>query len=223
MNQTGVLKSIDNGASWTRINNGLTDPTIDFLFVDPNNPDVVLAATEFGGMFRTADGGQTWSRVSPSAPVSSIISISAGILAGTGRGIELSTDGGLTWTLIQATNSPVRCMATGNGNIIAGLGGGDVIYKSSAGSTWLTVATNPNFSVWDITIDPVDPRIAFYIRAQGPGPLAVQRTTDSGTTWQTITPPTGIFFQAIAVRPSDRALLVAGQGMFYKSLDQGTT
>jgi photosystem II stability/assembly factor-like uncharacterized protein len=223
LNETGVLKSIDDGASWTRINNGLTDPTIDFLFVDPNNSNVILAGTEFGGMFRTADGGQTWTNVSQSAPVSTIISISTGILAGTGRGFELSTDGGATWTLIHATNSAVRCMAVGNGNIIAGLEGGDVIYKSAAGSTWPTVATNPGFSVWDIAIDPGDPRFAFYIRAQGPGPLAVQRTTDSGATWQTINAPTGIFSQAIAVRPSDRALMVAGQGMFYKSFDEGNT
>ena len=194
-NQTGVLKSIDNGISWTRTNNGLTDPTINFLFVDPNNPDLVLAGTEYGGIFRTANGGQTWNQVSPSAPVSSIISTSTGIVAGTGRGIELSTDAGISWTLIDATSSPVRCIATGNGTIIAGLDGGDVIYKAASVSAWVAVAHNPGYTVWDIAIDPVDPRIAFYVRALGPDPNTVQRTTDGGATWQ---PPCG---RNLEVRP----------------------
>ena len=66
----GVFKSTDAGATWTHI--GLTDTRqIGALIVDPHDPDVVLVAAighAFGpnterGVFRTADGGKTWSRV----------------------------------------------------------------------------------------------------------------------------------------------------------------
>jgi photosystem II stability/assembly factor-like uncharacterized protein len=66
----GVWKSVDAGAHWQHI--GLEDTHhVVSLVVDPRNPDVVLAATlghtyarnEERGVFRTADGGRTWTKV----------------------------------------------------------------------------------------------------------------------------------------------------------------
>jgi len=36
------------------------DPYVMGLAVSPTNPDLVIAGVEFGGMFRSRDGGQTW-------------------------------------------------------------------------------------------------------------------------------------------------------------------
>ena len=67
---TGVYKSIDAGKTWRNI--GLKDTRqIGAVIVDPRNSDVVLVAGlghAFGpnqerGIFRTADGGKTWSKV----------------------------------------------------------------------------------------------------------------------------------------------------------------
>ena len=66
----GVFKSVDAGKSWKNI--GLKDThQIGALIVDPRNADVVLVAAlghAFGpnnerGIFRTADGGKTWTKV----------------------------------------------------------------------------------------------------------------------------------------------------------------
>ena len=66
----GVYKSIDAGKTWKNI--GLKDSRqIGALIVDPRNADVVLVAAlghAFGpnqerGIFRTADGGKTWTKV----------------------------------------------------------------------------------------------------------------------------------------------------------------
>ncbi|HJT82134.1 MAG TPA: hypothetical protein VJ719_13135 [Chthoniobacterales bacterium] len=67
---TGVYKSTDAGKTWKNI--GLKDTrNIGALIVDPRNADVVLVAAlghAFGpnqerGIFRTSDGGKTWSKV----------------------------------------------------------------------------------------------------------------------------------------------------------------
>lgn len=67
---TGVYKSVDGGKNWKNV--GLRDSRqIGALIVHPTNPDVVLVAAlghAFGpnqerGIFRTADGGKTWTKV----------------------------------------------------------------------------------------------------------------------------------------------------------------
>ena len=66
----GMYKSVDAGVHWTRI--GLTDTRqIGKIVVDPNNPNRVFvaalghayAANSQRGVFRSDDGGQTWSKI----------------------------------------------------------------------------------------------------------------------------------------------------------------
>src|SRR5437660_10992551 len=67
---TGIFKSIDGGKTWQNV--GLKDSRqIGALIVDPRDENVVLVAAlghAFGpnaerGIFRTADGGKTWTKV----------------------------------------------------------------------------------------------------------------------------------------------------------------
>jgi photosystem II stability/assembly factor-like uncharacterized protein len=65
----GVYKSSDAGATWHHM--GLDDSrVIPSMLVDPTNPDIVLAAAEgnvdtksqMRGVYRSTDGGRTWTR-----------------------------------------------------------------------------------------------------------------------------------------------------------------
>jgi hypothetical protein len=62
----GIFKSTDGGESWQRIVTGLRRNAttgrphyVKAITVDPNNPNIVFAATG-GGLFKSTDGGATW-------------------------------------------------------------------------------------------------------------------------------------------------------------------
>jgi len=58
----GVLKTTNGGHSWRQVNNGLTNPSINELAIDPANRQTIYAATD-GGAFVSMDGGENWSPI----------------------------------------------------------------------------------------------------------------------------------------------------------------
>ena len=133
----GMYRSDDGGATWRRI--GLTDSrAIGRILVDPKNPDVALVAAlghMFGGnrergLFRTEDGGRTWSQVlfvdentggadlaaDPENPAILYASLWQARnypwlsyfqpMIGPGSALYKSTDGGRTWARLSGGGWP---------------------------------------------------------------------------------------------------------------------
>jgi photosystem II stability/assembly factor-like uncharacterized protein len=121
---TGVFRSDDGGATWR--NTGLPDSYhIGKIAVHPKDPNTVIAAVqghfwttnENRGLYRTTDGGSTWSRVlyvndrtggndvvfAPSDPRIVYASLWEDYpdIFGPESGVYKSTDGGATWTRLR--------------------------------------------------------------------------------------------------------------------------
>jgi photosystem II stability/assembly factor-like uncharacterized protein len=135
--QRGLYRSTDGGDTWLRILDGanLTTGAAD-ISIDPSNPDNILAtmwdhartpahriyAGEGSGLYRSTDGGDTWTRApevameepgdtgrigvafSPADPSRAYAYI-ANKLSGHYGGFFRSDDGGATWQPVAATGS----------------------------------------------------------------------------------------------------------------------
>ncbi len=130
----GIYKSEDGGGSWTKINGATEFPDIYHIAIDPRNPTVMFVAVRRyydhqskrqypGGVYRSDDGGVTWSLVLEDrfgscvlvSPLSSNV-VYAGLTDHPyhdnckGSGVMKSTDGGRTW---HPENEGLTCTQIG--------------------------------------------------------------------------------------------------------------
>ncbi|MBI3501322.1 MAG: T9SS type A sorting domain-containing protein [Bacteroidetes bacterium] len=167
---TDLYQSTDNGNTWNDISAGAFDGTCIYsLRVSFSNPNYIYVAT-FGNIYRTTNGGSTWSIITNTLPVGSAaisgIAISSsnpddvwvtfsGFSAG--NKVFYTNDGGTTWTNVSATlpNIPVNCIEYQNGSndllyIGTDLG---VFYIDATMNNWAAYNTGlPNVIIDDLEI-----------------------------------------------------------------------
>jgi photosystem II stability/assembly factor-like uncharacterized protein len=61
----GVFRSSDGGASWRAVNQGLRLSGVTALIIDPTNAAMLYTALTGGGVYRSANRGDTWTRLPP--------------------------------------------------------------------------------------------------------------------------------------------------------------
>ena len=188
----------------------------------PGNPNVYYAGAASGGIFKSTDGGATWSPVFDSQPVSSIGSIAVA-----------PSDPNVVWA------------GTGEAFIRSNISQGNGIYKSTdAGKTWKRAGLENTGRIGRIAIDPRNPDVVFAAalgHAYGPQQeRGVYRTTDGGKAWERVLfvdENTGC--SDIAMDPNNPRILFAGMwpmlirtwgrwsggpgGSLHMSRDGGTT
>jgi photosystem II stability/assembly factor-like uncharacterized protein len=112
----GILKSIDGGLTWdtTGLQYMLTNQmSVARIIIHPKNPNILMAALKsdianYKGIWRTEDGGKTWTNVSGGAkydvefhPTNPDIVYTSGY-----KNIQKSVDGGKTWNVINSSDLP---------------------------------------------------------------------------------------------------------------------
>ena len=137
----GIWKTSNAGVSWTRV---LTSTQVNTLIVDPLRPDNIYAGTEGEGIFKSTNGGLSWSSLNTglTASVVRVIAIDPHdtniIYAGTWEeGVFRSSDGGASWHTINTglTNTYVLSLVVDPlkpGVLYAGTKGAGV-FKFSGG------------------------------------------------------------------------------------------
>ena len=158
----------------------------------PGDPLTYYAATASGGVWKSTDGGTTFSSVFDDQPISSIGSIA-----------------------IAPSNPNVVYVGSGEANIRGNVAAGNGIYRSTdAGKTWTHVWKQEG-QIGTMVVHPTNPDIAFAaVLGHAFGPNAergVYRTKDGGKTWnQVLKKDADAGASDVAMDPSNPMILFAG-------------
>ncbi len=167
----GIFKSTDGGNTWIQLSSTLSN--VDFghinrIVVDPNNSNIVLAATSgstgdfASGIFRSTNGGNSWNKVySSDARIGQLVpspddfnTIYATRFA---FGVIKSTDAGITWSnagagmqpngRVEMAVSPVdpnRLYASTQGSLTKSGQNSDLYISDNGGELWSLVIEENN-------------------------------------------------------------------------------
>jgi len=200
----GVMKSTDNGATWSMSNTGMGSRVVGDLLIDPTNPQIVYAGTT-SGFFKSTDGGASWDQ----KPGGAFKDLSfkpgnANIIYGSQSGtFYRSVDAGETWTQTTAGlpdgSRGIIAVSPANPEIVylllsKGDNGFLGLYRSTnSGLSFTTMSTSPNIMDWScdgsgsggqawydlsLVADPVNANIIYA------GGVNIWKSTNGGANWQ---------------------------------------
>jgi uncharacterized membrane protein YgcG len=231
-----LFRSADGGKHWSGPHTGFgpIDPLdADYLndvVIDPHNAQVAYVARKLTGVWKTTDGGTTFTPLAGSPPDVLEIGVSphssAVLYAVTGNGnnhtgISKSVDGGATWVVqMAALNSPDRYFTRftfhpTDPDVVYLPASYDGLYRTTnGGGTWSRVSLpQPSGPLWwaeTVLIDPAKPTTLWVVNGVQTG---FWRSVDNGVSWNTtgmpsIPGPQTNLSQAV-LDPDDPTILLA--------------
>lgn len=163
-----VFSSSDRGITWGGTGGGCCGPTVEHMWVDPNQPQVLFVA-EYGNLQRNSDRGRVgWQGIPTSTgPVSMAFDpfTPGTIYAATQTVLQVSHDDGVTWSSLGQPNSTYRPQyiladPLHKGTLYSTSQGG-VFRSVDSGADWSRVGTDINAG--PMAADPVSGAIYFWI------------------------------------------------------------
>jgi len=202
----GVFKTTNGGASWTESVFPASEddlPRVESLAISASNPDVVLVGTrEPGRVYKTDDGGESWSLISPPPdlmytntviydidihplyPEQIVIGVNV-------QGAYKTTDGGQTWTQILSAD----------------------FFQEHVGSLALNPEAPIEATIKAVKFDPDNPQVIYIGHDnRGRGGFGVVKSADGGVSW-TFVSGAGLQYRNIFtmdIHPQTKELFVGG-------------
>ena len=248
--EQGLLRSSDGAGSWERVATQLHGLQIWSIVLLPSDPDMILAGTCPSRLFRSADGGRSWSepraQMRQDCPrimhtrVTTLVAdplepetIWAGVEI---DGLYRSRDAGQTWqkigsglssldihalTIVSEGRGQARLLASTNNDLNVSVDNGESWQPQRLGQT----LPYPYFRGMAQLPD----RPGTVLLGNGDGPPGttglVVRSTDAGVTWRETHMPgrANSTIWNFAVHPADPELVYASSvsGEVYRSTDGG--
>ena len=200
-----IFRSDDGGETWAeadapieRACPRIMHTRVTTLLADPADADHLWAGVEIDAVYESRDAGRTWRPLGEGLSSRDIHALALSgpgrLLATTNNDVNLSRDGGATWTpldlkrqlpwsyfrgLAQKADRP-EVVFLGHGDFPPG-SGGRIVRSTDGGRTW-AAAPRPeaNSTVWNFAVHHADPELVYASSVSG----EVFRSTDGGQTWE---------------------------------------
>ncbi|GBD07614.1 Xyloglucanase [bacterium HR21] len=249
----GIWRTTDGGQSWIPLFDDGNSLSFGALAIDPNNPDILYAATGEmsnnidsylgAGIFKSTDGGQSWTPLGLTHvgafskievhPLNSNL-----IVAGATKsaaGFWRSSDGGQTWerTFVGSVTD-ISLNPRDTTEFFIGVAGRGVYRSSDGGRTWELRSTGLPSPLGRVCVQqaPSDPNILYALVEQGGsgGTGAIYKSTNRGQSWQLSYQGQSTFFNGqgwynayIVIHPTNPNLVLAGGIDIYRTDNGGQT
>jgi photosystem II stability/assembly factor-like uncharacterized protein len=180
------------GLELRNIGPAMTSGRIADIAIHPRNHNTWYVAAGSGGVWKTVNGGTTWSPI-----------------------FEKETSYSIGCVTLDPVHPEVVWVGTGENVGGRHVGFGDGVYKSvDGGASWKKMGLDHSEHIGRIVVDPRNPDVV-YVAAQGPlwssgGDRGLFKTTDGGATWQNLLsggPYTGV--NDVVMDPRDSNVLYA--------------
>lgn len=182
-----------------------------------------LAVGDVGKMYRTEDGGTTWSEMQTPVrtPLFAVHPLDTDrILAAGAAGVLLkSVDRGQRWER-TATGTDRHIFNLAFSNALRGVAVGDwgtILYTEDGGESWRVVSLEEDRMLYGV--DYADPETVWVVGEAG----FAARSEDGGRTWSTLPLPWEITLTAVAYQDAERGLMAGLDGLLVETRDGGRT
>ncbi|MBL6447723.1 T9SS type A sorting domain-containing protein [Fulvivirga sp. 29W222] len=247
-----------SSSQWVAVDNFWANLAISTIAYDPSNTQNFYVGTGEGfynadavrgaGIWKTADGGSTWSQLSSTNNsnfyyVQKVAVTSSGtVLAATRAGLYRSTDGGASWSQVIA-GKMADIEVTSNGNIFVSKGIFDtgVVYKSTNdGVSFSTVTPASGGERIELASAPSNGNVIYAVASSGSDIAWFRKSTDGGSTWTSVTTPNYLsqsctnsgqdftrgqawYDLILAVHPTNSNIVLVGGVDIHKSTNGGNS
>jgi photosystem II stability/assembly factor-like uncharacterized protein len=240
----GLFKSPDAGRTWRH----LTFEQVNWMVFDPENPRTLYLATEYAGILKSNDSGESFQPVNygfANHSLTQITGIGTRLYASSnyeGRfgGVFSSIDGGLNWSLrangdaLLGRNLNSLAEAPSRGDLLFAASEDGVMKSVDAGRTWTRLVAQPRASASERLRPGVEQTRINVLRAIDADKLVLFAGTDAGLfrsmngglAWQAVKSPgiTGFPVTTIYAPPRGAArLAVRTRSGLFVSSDGGVT
>ncbi len=255
----GIWKSTDNGSKWTPLSDNIPQIGVSGIAVDYSNPDIIYistgdrdgADTYSTGVLKSIDGGLTWNttglvlteRFSFSGDIIIHPTNSQVLWCATSEGLQKTTDGGATWTIVQTGDfSPGNIrLKPNNPDTVYAVSDSTVHVSTDSGNTFNTVTIPNTKTIGRLCLDTTanDENYVYILAVDdttAAGFEGIFRSTDSGMNWTKTSiipaptsPPTPYIIEsrqsfydlALSVSQTDKNIVYTGCLNVWKSTDGG--
>lgn len=250
----GVWKTTNGGSSWFGLDGLPAFLGVSCMVMDPRNADRIYAGTGEGGFFdtlqgssnlavpngagiwRTDNGGTTWTRLASTTGQDWLavnrLAISPSnsnvMLAGTATGIFRTTNGGTSWSKASsAATLDLDFHPSDGSRAVAGSRDGYAQYSTNGGATWSRASGIGLSQRVEIAYARSAPNTVFATASTSSQRITIYRSTDGGRSFSRRTTSTirtySRYNNALWVDPTDPNHIIFGAVNLYKSSNGGAS